>query len=480
MPDGVWDLGPAARAEGLRLRPLLVKPAGQAARHASGVLGMWSFPLLRTITHTQNQQIIMSFQDDKKEINVLEKMEVEHPSSLSESEEKLLYSSGSGDEACPGSNVGELSGSTASSGDTVVAKDPSPEWKQRRKERKREKRRLARQASRREKRLQQKGAAEAPTPSTQPPSLQVTTPGTSTTRQRGLEGQGQAKKGGRGPTARDERRAGKKKPLVLPTAPASQIEARSETPQGDSSRPGKRTRSDNSTPPEREKKRKPIPRKASEEDKPGTSATRPSTASRPAQGKAKEKFQVVIRSNRPDGRVEGEEVAALRRSLVAEMKRAMLQESGLHLRFRNSGIVEPGWFLITAEDEATWTWLINSWSPQEVEDVSFTLTRGADTPWPVEIGFLIKSQEPVDIRELQQMLALQNGDYDVSGWEHRQTSGGPGGWWIIFRVSQEDAKSIEVAGWELHYELITLAVRRVRLWGNQPVAKGPGPSPKQA
>lgn len=419
---------------------------------------------------------------DEDKLNV--PMEVECPSSEGEKnpEDKLLESSESEDEACSKSCAGEPSGSPARPGDAATETDSMELLrKTKRKERKRERRRQARLAERQERRQQREEAAGASQPASTTP-LQAGRPSTASagpSRPGGKSRAAREKEGERGPSARRDRGAARREPLVLPKAPASLLGARSQTsPKGSEPRPKKRLRSDNNTPPERTHKRS-ATGTGSGGRAAGTSSSGLRTTSEPNRQAIRKKFQAVVRSNRPGGRVEEEEVTALRGGLVAEMRRAMLKEKGLHLRFRNSGIVKPGWFLITAEDEPTWRWLLTGWSPQEVGGVTFTLTREEEAPWPVEIGFSIRSQEPVNIREVQEMLALQNGNLAVPAWEHQQTTGGPGGWWVIFRVSREDARSIEEAGWVLHYELITLAVRRVRLWGSQPTTKGPGTS-KQA
>ncbi|KAJ8956573.1 hypothetical protein NQ314_006700 [Rhamnusium bicolor] len=110
-----------------------------------------------------------------------------------------------------------------------------------------------------------------------------------------------------------------------------------------------------------------------------------------------------------------------------------------------SGRVEPGWFLISAEDETSRRWLLEDWATLVEGDVSFCALRAADAPWLERVGFWLSSQE-VDLSRVLRVLALQNRSLNIGTWRHLQTTGGPGGWHLIFMVGQDTIRHLEDAG----------------------------------
>lgn len=313
----------------------------------------------------------------------------------------------------------------------------------------------------------------------------------------------------RGPRARqarrEERRVAKRRSFVLPSAPAAVRETEapedSQGPSGASSptKGPKRPRKEKETPPERRRKRaresvnpprpaggaanvSPLLRGSTGAANLGASGAGPQLAS--YSSAVKRENQVVIVSSREDGTMTPEEGERMRRHLVSEMLRAMTgpegEPYGPELRFRNSGLVDPGWFLITTQDEASKRWLLENWRPLAEGDVTFRVMRAADAPWPEQVGFWLRSQE-VDLSKVRDMLARQNRSLNVNKWKHLRTTGKPGGWHLIFLVSHDTVRRLEEAEWVLYFELVTLAVRRVPVWSGatrraSPAAEGPGPA----
>jgi hypothetical protein len=172
-----------------------------------------------------------------------------------------------------------------------------------------------------------------------------------------------------------------------------------------------------------------------------------------------------------------EEVETIRRHIVDEMLRAMRgpdgRPRGPELHFWNSGRVEPGWFLISAQSDESMRWLIEGCPPPQVGEVSFAAMRSADAPWPERIGLWLKSPE-VDLDRLTSVLELQNRAFQVDEWRHMETTGGPGNWFVVFMVGRDVVERLEASGWTLFYELVTLSVRRVRSWSSAVRQKPPG------
>ena len=187
----------------------------------------------------------------------------------------------------------------------------------------------------------------------------------------------------------------------------------------------------------------------------------------------------MVLSNRAQGVIEPAEAENLRRHLIREMVQAMRGPEGGPrgpvLRFENSGLTETGWFRITAEDQTSRDWLLESWRPAAAGDVSFRIMRTADAPWPERIGFWLRTQE-VNPTEVVDMLSLQNPDLQVESWRHVETTGEPGDWQLVFLVSREVVGSLEARSWRLSYELIRLTVRRVPVRGGAPRPAASGSS----
>lgn len=76
-------------------------------------------------------------------------------------------------------------------------------------------------------------------------------------------------------------------------------------------------------------------------------------------------YQVVIRPNLPDHHVRPEETEKTRTSTVNEMLRAIQSPeggaAGQEQKFIKPGLIEPGWFLVKAQDELSKNWLLESW-----------------------------------------------------------------------------------------------------------------------
>lgn len=316
----------------------------------------------------------------------------------------------------------------------------------------------------------------------------------------------------RGPRARqarrEERRVAKRRSFVLPSAPAAvrgvEMPEGPQEPSGASSptKGPKRQRKDKETPPERRRKRA---REGVDPSRPAGRVANVSPLLRGSTGAAnlcasgagpqlasyssaaRRENQVVIVSSREDGTMTPEEGERTRKHLVSEMLRAMTgpegEPYGPELRFRNSGLVDPGWFLISTQDEASKRWLLNDWRPLAGDDVTFRVMRAADAPWPEQVGFWLRSQE-VDLSAVRDMLARQNRSLAVDKWKHLKTTGKPGGWHLIFLVSHDTIRRLEEAEWVLYFELVTLAVRRVPVWSGatrraSPAAGRPGLTEKK-
>lgn len=185
--------------------------------------------------------------------------------------------------------------------------------------------------------------------------------------------------------------------------------------------------------------------------------TREATAS-------KRKLQVVVQSSRMDGTMTREEADELRSHLVAEMLRAMEGPEGgppgPELRFVKSGLVDPGWYLVTAVDEVTAEWLMGGWEPLTIGEVTLRPLRATDALWPERIGFWLRGRKP-EIQKVQRMLSLQNRDIQVEGWRHVETAGNEkDGWYVAFLAGGESVRRLEGRGWVLFYEMTTISVRR--------------------
>ncbi|KAG5899833.1 hypothetical protein JTB14_012304 [Gonioctena quinquepunctata] len=190
-------------------------------------------------------------------------------------------------------------------------------------------------------------------------------------------------------------------------------------------------------------------------------------------------LQVVVLSSRIDTKITREEVLHLYHNLVTEMIRAMETSDGtdqaLQLRYRKTNIVGPGWLKFFAQDELSADWLLNSWSPPAQRNVTFTVVRAAEAPWPEVIGFEIKKRG-LNLTHVSRILPLQNRALGVDTWEHLETTGGPWEWNLIYRVSQEVVKLLEESGWVLYFELRSLTVRRVTDWSPATASSRPGTS----
>ena len=295
---------------------------------------------------------------------------------------------------------------------------------------------------------------------------------------------------GRGPRARDARRQASRPAITLPEAPRSvrgyserevskhHPDHRTKTTSGPEDKNKKRKGSNKSTPPGKR-----PPKKAREETSHVSPLLRtqqqlkqPGPLRKGGQGSkggsysaaARRELQAVVLSDRSQGVIEPQEAEILRQSLIHEMLLAMRGPEGgprgPELRFENSGLTESGWLRITAEDETTQKWLLESWKPKVVGKVSFRVMRSADAPWPERIGFWLRTPE-VNLGRITEMLSLQNRDLQVESWRHAETRGEQGDWHLTFLVSGETVRNLETRGWRLNYELIRLSVRRITVWG---------------
>lgn len=183
----------------------------------------------------------------------------------------------------------------------------------------------------------------------------------------------------------------------------------------------------------------------------------------------KKELQVVFMSNRPEGEILPEEAEKLKAHLINKMSEAMTSPSGPELRFRNSGLTEQDWFLVTAENTESRDWLVQDCRPLTEENTSFRAILATEAPWPAEVSFVIECEAKPDTEKVVEMLHLQNRTLQVDKWKHLETVGISGNWYFTFRVNGETRKLLE-AERLMWYELATIQVFNLIPYGKQPVS----------
>lgn len=175
-------------------------------------------------------------------------------------------------------------------------------------------------------------------------------------------------------------------------------------------------------------------------------------------------LQVFFVSNRPVGDIEPEEAEKLKAHIINEMSKAMAGPEGgplgPELRFRNSGLTEVGWFLITAGNTESRDWLVQDCKQLTGADTCFRAILATEALCPAKVNFEIKCEAQPDIEEVVKMLNLQNRTLQVTKWKHLKTApiGEPGNWCFTFRVNGEIRKQLEAEQHTLWYELVKINI----------------------
>ncbi|XP_044734051.1 uncharacterized protein LOC123296585 [Chrysoperla carnea] len=180
---------------------------------------------------------------------------------------------------------------------------------------------------------------------------------------------------------------------------------------------------------------------------------------RKSQVLSKRDLQIVFRSVRRGGTIRYEEASALRKHIVEEMKKAM-NNSRTELRFRKSGIVDPGWFLVTADDEISRDWLLTEYRPSSINGICFSAFTQKAAQRIVRIGFELRTRD-INITKVIELLKIQNRQLNIDSWQFLQKERSKKRCFLTFGVDKEDLRRLESAKWTLYYELFTLKVRKL-------------------
>lgn len=172
-------------------------------------------------------------------------------------------------------------------------------------------------------------------------------------------------------------------------------------------------------------------------------------------------YQVVIMGSQEGDPISEEEAHLLRRLLIVEIKSRMREPRPRRrpLSFENSGFqVEPGWLLITCDDEETREWIL-TWEPPT--DRRYVVRRSSEAPWPSRIAIGLGAQA-IDPEELIELFDYQNATLvGTNLWRYVRTEGEPGHLRMIFRVPSSTIAWLEAHKWRICCELVKLTVWRV-------------------